>query len=76
MKYFIPKFEHCQLPSYFCPAVCSLADTESYKDRVRHLDQYIVYTVDVDVFDSPTFHILQYAAVMQGSVQSSIAICQ
>lgn len=59
---------------YLGSTVSSFAHTESNEDWVSHFDQYVVYTIDMDIFDPSGLHILQYTTFMQSPVQASIAI--
>lgn len=59
---------------YLGSTVSSFAHTESNEDWVSHFDQYVVYTIDMDIFDPSGLHILQYTTFMQSPVQASITI--
>lgn len=62
--------------THFVSTLCVFRDTVSDEDRIGHLDEDIVHTVDVYMFDASRCHILHDSAGGQSSVKSPIAICQ
>ena len=54
--------------------LCLLGDTETHEDRVRHLHQDVVHTVDVEVPHVLLFQVLQDPLAPESPVQPSVAI--
>lgn len=58
------------------PAVCSLLNAETNKDRVCHFDQDVIDTVHMDELNPPPLHVIQNTLVPQCSVKTPIPICK
>jgi len=60
--------------AYLSPAICSLSITVSNEGWVGHFHENVINTINMNVFDSPSFHIVQDLLLSQSSVQSSVTI--
>jgi hypothetical protein len=48
--------------------ICAFAQTESHEMWISHLDQNVVDTVNMDVLNLSSFHVIKDSAITQGSV--------
>ena len=58
----------------FGGAFGTFAQTVADKGRIGHLHQYVVYAIDVHVFQSALVHVVQNATVSQCTIKSAITI--